>query len=231
MKILILSDIHGNREALEAINEKCDYVFCLGDIIDYGPDPLFAVNYILLHGDYVVKGNHDHAIGFNTSCKCSEKFTNLSIATRDITKKQLPIEKIKYLRYLPITQKVKLPGVSFLMVHALPSNPLYKYFDEDNKELLKAEAEKAKCDFVFLGHSHFQWMKKVGKTTFVNPGSVGMAKDKPGYASYAIWENGKIELKNVEYDLNKTCKKITDMQLESKIKDELIYAFRSGKVR
>lgn len=230
MKILILSDIHGNREALEAINEKCDYVFCLGDIIDYGPDPLFAVNYVLLHGDYVVKGNHDHALCFNTPCQCSEKFTPLSIATREVAKNELPIEKIKYLRYLPITQKVKLPGVSFLMVHALPSNPLYKYFDEDNKELLKIEAEKANCDFIFLGHSHYQWIKKIGKTTFVNPGSVGMAKDKPGFASYAIWENGNVELKSVEYNIDKTCDKISRLSLENTIKQDLICAFRKGKV-
>lgn len=229
MKILIISDIHGNKEALEAIDEEIDYILCLGDLVDYGPNSEYVIDFIKFHADYIVKGNHDHAVGFNTTCKCAKEFRLLSEATRKLVLKSLPEEKIEYLRYLPVTQKIDLPGHDFFLVHAAPSNPLYFYLNKDDKNTLEEEAKLVDCNYIFIGHNHKQWKVKVKNTEIISPGSIGMSKDNPGFATYAIWEDGKTYLKKVRYDLKKTLKKIDKMPLTKELKESLKSAFRFGK--
>jgi diadenosine tetraphosphatase ApaH/serine/threonine PP2A family protein phosphatase len=71
-------------------------------------------------------------------------------------------------------------------------------------------------------------IKKIGKTTVINPGSVGQSKDVPGVASYAVWNDGEAEIKRVEYDINKTVEKILSSPLEDYIKKSLIQVLRYG---
>ncbi len=229
MRILIISDIHGNKEAIEAINEDVDYVFFLGDVVNYGPDPHFAIDFIKTHGNYVVKGNHDQAVAYNANCKCSQSFRKIAEATKEFTIKTLPNEKMEYLRFLPVSEKIDLPGTDFFLVHALPSNPLYKYINPDDKEALREEAEYIRTGIIFLGHTHFQWQRKIGSTTFVSPGSVGMSKDTPGFANYAIWEDGNILLRKTSYDIDTTLSKVDKMPVASEIREEIKLAFRTGK--
>ncbi len=228
MKILIVSDIHGNREALEAINEEFDYMFCLGDIINFGPDPSYAVDFIRLHADYVIKGNHDHAIGFNSSSRCSGIFQEISEAMRKITLDKLSFDKIDYLKYLPVSQDISIPDNDFFLVHAFPSDPLYKSIQNDDYKFLEKEADLINSKIVFIGHSHTQWLKKTGDTTFISPGSVGMAKDNPGYACYAIWEDNHVEFKQTRYNIDKTCEKINHLPLALNLKQNLLKIFTTG---
>src|SRR3954471_24577835 len=62
MRILIVSDIHGNWPALAAINEPHDVCLCLGDLVDYGPDSAQCVRWAMEHANYAVRGNHDHGV-------------------------------------------------------------------------------------------------------------------------------------------------------------------------
>ncbi|MDO8131403.1 MAG: metallophosphoesterase family protein, partial [Candidatus Brocadiales bacterium] len=65
MKIIIISDIHGNIAALDAINEKADLVLCLGDVVNYGPYPKECIERVKNLTDKIVRGNHDNAVGKN----------------------------------------------------------------------------------------------------------------------------------------------------------------------
>src|SRR5262249_35964050 len=84
MKILIVSDIHANWPALSAVvaEEPYDRLICLGDIVDYGPHPRLCLAYIRQHADWVIRGNHDNALGFGVDCGCRGDFRELSVSTR-----------------------------------------------------------------------------------------------------------------------------------------------------
>ena len=62
MRILVVSDIHGNWPALAAIDEPHDVCLCLGDLVDYGPDPARCVRWAMEHAHYAIRGNHDHGV-------------------------------------------------------------------------------------------------------------------------------------------------------------------------
>ena len=86
MKLLILSDIHANWPALEAVIEAAGswdaMAFC-GDVVDYGPHPIECLRWVAEHARYRVRGNHDNALAFGVDCHCMGSFREASVATRD----------------------------------------------------------------------------------------------------------------------------------------------------
>lgn len=81
---------------------------------------------------------------------------------------------------------------------------------------------------MLLGHTHVSMIKKVGKTTVINPGSVGQSKDVPSMASYAIWNDGDVEIKRITYNINKTIEKILSTPLDIHIKNSLVTVLEHG---
>ncbi|HEX3033629.1 MAG TPA: YfcE family phosphodiesterase [Thermodesulfobacteriota bacterium] len=232
MKILIVSDIHANIEALKAINEEYDYLFCLGDLVDYGPSPRECISFIRNSAHAVVRGNHDNAVALRVDCKCSEAYRLMSVKTRELMREILNEDEINYLRSLPLNRIVELGGSKFFLTHATPTDSLFKYLPPDSPEYVwKQEIDGVDADFVLLGHTHFSMIRRIGKTTIINPGSVGQSKDIPGVASYAIWNNGEVEIKRVNYNINKTIEKIRLAPLDDNVKDSLITVLEHGNLR
>ena len=85
MKLLILSDIHGNLDALHAIRELYDELWVLGDIVNYGPELREALEAVRATASIVVQGNHDHAVGHCDDCRWSARFREVAEATRRFT--------------------------------------------------------------------------------------------------------------------------------------------------
>src|SRR6516165_9261296 len=85
MKLLILSDIHGNCPALEAVlSAEADHdavAFC-GDVVDYRPQPVECIRWLMESGGHLVRGNHDNALAFDLDCRCMGSFREASLATR-----------------------------------------------------------------------------------------------------------------------------------------------------
>ncbi|MEP9410147.1 MAG: metallophosphoesterase family protein [Candidatus Brocadia sp.] len=207
MKILILSDIHGNIAALDAIREKADMVFCLGDLVNYGPYPGACIERIRGLTDKVVRGNHDNAIGRNMDCGCSVKYKELSDAGKIFTKAALNDGEKDFLGNLPTTLHIEIDGKRFLLSHGSPGGDMYKYLRPDvSDEQWKTELKNVKADFVFIGHTHLPMVRVVDGVTIVNPGSVGQPRDGIPQASYAVWEDGCVEVKRVCYDVEATVK-------------------------
>ena len=232
MKILILSDIHANIEALEAIREEYDYPLCLGDLVDYGPSPKECIDFIKNNAHAVVRGNHDNAVAFRIDCKCSEAYKQMSVKTRELMWNILGEEEINYLSSLPSNRVIELGGSKFFLTHATPTDNLFKYLPPDTPEhVWQQEIEGVDADFVLLGHTHIPMIKKVGKTTIINPGSVGQSKDVPAVASYAVWNDGEVEIKRVAYDINKTIEKILSTPLDTHIKSNLVTVLEYGHLR
>ena len=106
MKIAIISDIHANLAALEAFPEKnYDQLWCLGDLVDYGPRPHEVIQWIRNHATAAVRGNHDHAVGFGVDPQCSLPYKHLASETMRYTQRVCTKDDFAFLRDLPIQKK------------------------------------------------------------------------------------------------------------------------------
>jgi putative phosphoesterase len=229
MKLLILSDIHGNWPALETVlhaEPDCDAVAFCGDVVDYGPCPVECVRWLREHADHLVRGNHDNALAFDLDCRCMGSFREYSLATRAWHRTLLGEADREFLRGLPTLDWFECGGKHFRMAHATPQGDLFEYLriDQWGERVGGLDA-----DFVLLGHTHVQGMAGLGKLTVVNPGSVGLARDCGGEACYAVFSGGKIELKCLAYDVERTVALLQQAPLPQRVIDGLAAVLR-GRV-
>ena len=206
MRIAIISDVHANLAALEAIQEPYDLLFCLGDLVDYGPQPREAIHWVKERALRVVRGNHDHALAHEADCRCAPVMREASVTTRQWHARLLSPEDKEYLHGLPITERVAIAGASFHLAHAAPAGDLYDYqiVPDASDEVLSERIKGIDADFILLGHTHLPLLRKIGTTTIVNPGSVGQPRQGDPRASYAIWEDGEVEFHHGVYDIKRT---------------------------
>ena len=204
MKLLILSDIHGNWPALEAVlaaePERDAVVFC-GDVVDYGPQPAECLRWVSKHAEYMVRGNHDNALGFDVDCHCMGSFREYSLATRAWHQTLLSPADREFLRGLPTLNWFEWEGKHFRMAHATPQGDLFEYL---SLEQWGERVVGLNADFVLLGHTHVQGVRTFGATTVVNPGSVGLARDHRGNACYAVYREGEVSLRKTGYEVSRT---------------------------
>src|ERR1035441_7738799 len=132
MKILIVSDIHANLEALQAVlAESHDELWVLGDLVNYGPNPCEVVELIRSHASLVVQGNHDYAIGNGSDPRCSIAFREMARAIGEYTEPLLNADQKAFLCSLPPTAARTIDGSRFFLCHATPTEPLFKYCPDD----------------------------------------------------------------------------------------------------
>jgi putative phosphoesterase len=228
MKIVIISDIHSNLSALEALPEHdYDQLWCIGDLVDYGPKPHEVVRWIEDRATVTVRGNHDHAVGFNAEPRCSAPFKRLADETRRFTENVCTPEDVEFLRNLPVQRKLTVNSTAFYLVHATPTDPLFGYCPE-NSERWQTEIGWTNADVLVVGHTHTPFIRKIGKTTIVNPGSVGQPKTGRSLACYALWEDGEIFLKEYSYPLIDTIQQIRKMPISPDDQDTLIAVLGTG---
>lgn len=110
MNILIVADLHGNTEALSALPQQYDQLWVLGDLVNYGPNPREIIDFVRNHADVVVRGNHDHAIGFNTDPRCSEPYKSMAAEMGRFTQAVLTEDEKAYLRSLPLSASSEVNG-------------------------------------------------------------------------------------------------------------------------
>jgi len=229
MKVLIISDIHGNLAALDAIREEADKVFCLGDIVNYGPYPTACLERVRNLTDAMVRGNHDNAIGRDVDCGCSVKYKELSDAGKIYTNTVLCKEEKAFLANLPVTLHREIEGKRFLFSHGSPRGDMYKYLRPDvSCKELEDELRDISADIVFIGHTHFPMVRKINDIIVVNPGSVGQPRDGIPMASYAVWEDGSIGIKRVPYDIEATVKGLQGTNIPPHYVTMLIEILREG---
>jgi predicted phosphodiesterase len=113
-RILFISDLHANREALDAVlkNVEHDEIFCMGGLVDYGPEPAECIDWARRNGIVTVRGNHDNAVAFKVDCGCGYAYKRLSVATRDFTWSSIGDNDMKFLAGLPmLVEKYDLVAV------------------------------------------------------------------------------------------------------------------------
>ena len=229
MKIVIISDLHGNFDALSALPESGDELWVLGDLVNYGPQPSEVVNFVRGHAAAVVRGNHDNAVGFDVDPRCNPRYHAMASATMQVISAELDEEAKEFLRGLPKTRILEHDGKRFLLCHAIPSDPLFGYCPEGSDKW-QQEVRTIQADYLLVGHTHTPFIKRVGQTTVVNPGSLGQPKTGKPDACYAVWQDGHFELKQFSYDLERTLERIQGMPVPADIQRDLATVLRTGSV-
>lgn len=227
MRILVVSDIHANWPALAAIQEPHDLCLCLGDLVDYGPDPSACVRWAMQSAHHAVRGNHDHGVAQGVAVYGEAGYRYLTECSRPLQWGSLGPEERRYLLQLPLTKRLTIDGKRFLLVHGTPRDPLDEYLMKDSPAWPR-RVENVDAEIVCVGHTHQQFNLKAGNTVVLNPGSVGQPRDGDPRAAYAIIEDGRIELKRVEYPVEETIARIQASPLPERAKTMLADSLRSG---
>jgi predicted phosphodiesterase len=222
MRIAVLSDIHSNLAALEAVLGSMgtvDAVWHLGDVVGYGPEPDEVVQRLRDVAAVGVRGNHDDAACGGTAI---ESFNVDARAAAEWTRARIGDETRSYLTALP--ELIAPAGSSFSLVHGSPRHPIWEYLDspwaaEQNLALLETP-------YCFVGHTHvpivFRQRRRGGMAATVvppesrlrlddrrvvlNPGSVGQPRDGNPAASYVILDTAAsvATWRRVPYDIGAT---------------------------
>jgi putative phosphoesterase len=229
MKVVIISDIHGNFDALSALSECYDELWALGDLVNYGPEPGPVIDYVRVRASVIVCGNHDYSIGFKQDPRCSERFRSMAEATGRFTDSVLTFGQKHFLRHLPLSVETERSGTRFYLCHAIPSDRLFGYCEAESPQWI-IEAESLGADVVLVGHTHVPAMRTIGSCTVVNPGGLGQPKTGRPDASYAVWEDGKIELKAFSYPVEAAVAKVQALPIEPALRDELSTILRTGNI-
>lgn len=250
MRYLIISDIHGNLEGLEAVlcaaEGRYDQAVCCGDLVGYGPDPNPVTDWVRQNVVAVVRGNHDKAC---CGIDGAEDFNPAARTAARWTQNRLSDENLTYLRNLPVGP-VQLPD--FQLVHG-------SVRDEDEYLFVPQDAV---MDFpylghrlTFFGHTHRQggFIRAATSHTRVravelhfregpdsreleldesdqyllNPGSVGQPRDGDSRAGFVIYTSdqgcGVVEYWRVPYDIERTQRKMIDAGLPVPLADRLAF--------
>ena len=235
MKILIVSDIHGNWPALEAVlaaEPGFDQVLCLGDLVNYGPQPAECARWAMSlgRGSRVIQGNHDRAFGCNEHPQCSPAYQAAAEAVQAATSHLLEAEMKRFLAGLRPLQRFEWAGARCVACHATPGDPRYRYLGKESaRSLWESEVARAgHPDFLFLGHTHQPMKAQFERTVVVNPGSVGQPKDGDPRAAYAVWEDGRLTLRRASYSMEETIRAFSGLALEPKVVQGLSETLRRG---
>jgi predicted phosphodiesterase len=205
MRILVISDIHANYTALEAVLDQSgttDETWCLGDLVGYGPDPNMVVDRIReIKNLTCLMGNHDAAVIGRIPF---ETFNN--DARRSLVRHEqvLTADNMEFLRSLPQTVRVR-SGVT--LAHGSPRDPLWEYVL--NTLSARLNFDQFETPLCFVGHSHIQCVFtfnekndrvsleatrpeisiELNPKMILNPGSVGQPRDRDPRAAYAIYDS------------------------------------------
>jgi predicted phosphodiesterase len=238
MRIAIISDVHANLAALEAVlrhaeaQDATDALWCLGDAIDYGPQPRECISRLKETGAMMVAGNHDWAATGKTG---TEEF-NPDAATAALwTRVQLTEDDVAFLDALPEVAYAS-PGreaqpseAEFTLVHGTLRSPIWEYLDSYGAAA--AHLERQQTPFSLVGHTHVPVLVPEGeefprgcemyyledgarvelgrqRKVVINPGGAGQPRDGDPRAAYAVYEAEAhtITLHRVEYDIPATQK-------------------------
>lgn len=226
MLLAVISDIHGNMQALDAVladieKAKCDKILCLGDLVMAGPQPKETLEKIMsLENMEIIQGNTDEMVAYSEIAipNVKEAFPIMGNALEDDVK-QLTAEQIEYLKNLPKQKEIEIEGVKILMVHGSPRQNNENIFPNMKIEEVEEMVEGVDADVIFCGHTHMPCGYQTNtKKTVVNVGSVGRPfTDNPQCCFlYANVKDGTIEFihRLINYDKETASKILSERNFE-----------------
>ncbi len=229
MKIAILSDVHGN---LEALNEVFSYldshpvgaVYCLGDTIGYGANPNECCELLRMRAAVSILGNHDNALWDDTLLS---QFSPLASSAIKWTRSVILESERQYLRSLPLIVTV---GDSTFVHASLEDPPAFPYLQ--GEEDARASLHLCTTSMCWIGHTHFPVIYsedgpaarvEKGGRYIVNVGSVGQPRDADPRASFGVFDTAHFTYDHIRlsYDVRTACQKIIDAGLPPRLGERL----------
>lgn len=194
--LAILSDIHANLPALEAVladahSRGCTRFISLGDVVGYGAQPGECIDLLRLIDVTNILGNHDSYITLKESCPRSRVVSQIIDYQRTV----LTPSQVDWLRASHDSIREK----DLLFVHGGPENTRDQYLYEVSSNTVPDGVR-----WLFSGHTHVQVIADFGLRGYCNPGSVGQPRDGDSRAAYATLDGDKIKLHRVAYDIERT---------------------------
>jgi putative phosphoesterase len=232
MKIAVISDIHSNVEALNAVLRdigEVEFIYCVGDLVGYGPDPNKVIEILETLGIKSVMGNHDYATITNAPVGFNEIAAEAIHWSHEVILK----ENMKQLTSLPDHLSLKYNNLSIYLVHGSPRDPLNEYIVPNTpEELLLQFLSQTKADILIMGHTHLPFFinfQEQNRGIVLNPGSVGQPRDRDPRASYCIIEYNDdkidVEIKRVDYEIEKVSEKIRKAGLPEFLAERLFHGY------
>jgi putative phosphoesterase len=229
-RIALLSDVHGNLPALEAVIEdfshrEIDEVWNLGDFLGYAPFPNEVVQTFRQTKAVSIIGNYDlKVLAFK---KKQNKWEHKKIPEKYLAFEwnydHLSEDTTAYLESLPQQTRVQVGALTALLVHGSPDSIDEHLGSATPRARFEEMATDWDADLIVCGHSHEPFAKKVKGTWFVNPGSVGRPEGGDQRASYAILEiegkELKAEHKRVRYDIDRVAQAVREADLPESFVD------------
>ena len=225
MRTAVISDIHSNLAALEAVLADIDQrgvqrIICLGDLIGYGPDPVACADLVAERCEWSLMGNHDFGVlyeptNFNAAAEQAAYWTRRQFERASLEDPTSGQRRWNFLGHL----RVRVAENGYLSVHGTPRRPINEYlFPDDainNPQKLASIFERIE-HVCMVGHTHVPGVFTVepGQKAIVNPGSVGQPRDGDPRASYAILDTGdagakhRFEFFRIPYEVELTIDKI-----------------------
>jgi len=247
MKILLLSDIHGNWPALQAVlhaEPEANQIVCLGDLVNYGPQPVECVAWAMRLNppSLVIQGSHDRAFGLGIAPHCAPSYQHLAEAMQSATSHLVSPEMKHFLGALQPIQRFPCGEATCVAYHhhTATRDASFPCVGGQNAQwpwesdiVLLGHAESL---FVLVGHpamlllshAHLPMKTNWGNTLVVNPGSVGLPTDGDPRAAYAVWQDGEVTLRRVAYDVEETVRAVESLALDDGTRRQLVGELRTG---
>lgn len=223
MKVALISDIHANIFALDAVyedleQEKVDHILVVGDLVGYYYWPKEVIERLRNDGRVIcIRGNHeDILLETLSSVKKADFFRKKYGSGYDICQETLSKEDIKWLSKLPKNIELRIDDCTFYLSHgSLTETDEYLYPDTSIERL---KQNYSNCRFTIFGHTHYPFIHTHENKVLINPGSVGQPRDIGGLASYAIinTENFVTRFKRLSFNFSRLVEaaKSKDSELE-----------------
>lgn len=243
MRYGIISDVHSNIEALQAVlteldSMSVDQLICLGDIVGYGPNPNECCSMLLERGCVSIAGNHDEAAATESGV---DYFSPLAREALEWNRAALTREHLAFLAELPRERHFD----GFNIVHGAPV-----YHFDYILDVIDAQAAFSRTDaaLTFVGHSHIAevYYQDAASRTYqqrllhggrvdltpeyryiVNPGSVGQPRDRNPQAAFAVIDaaEGYVDVRRVTYDVRSVQERIEHARLPSQLGERLLIGY------
>jgi putative phosphoesterase len=237
MRVAVITDIHANLPALEAVlefidGEGVDQVYCGGDLVGYGPHPNEVCALIEERKIPTVYGNYDYAIARDLEdCGCAyvnRHDREIGQQSVEWTLAHTERRSKDFMRGLPFDLRFELGAERVRIVHGSPRKVNEYLFEDKPARTFERIAAEADCDILVFGHTHKPWVHDYGGVRFVNCGSVGKPKDGDPRAAFALLtvNNGNVDvaIPRVEYPAAQVAEEVRTAGLPAEIADKLVSA-------
>ena len=235
MRLGILSDIHGNLHALDAVladldAKQLDAIYCLGDLVGYGAFPNEVVERVRAGEIPTIMGNYDDGVGYDRDdCGCAYRDAGEQERGQQSlmwTRAHTTAENKAFLRGLVSEIRRDVDGRRFLLVHGSPRRMNEYLFEDRPLSSFQRLAASSNADVIVYGHTHRPYTKLVDGVRFINAGSVGKPKDGDWRAGYVILDSDRggdrqVEFVRLDYDVEEAARAIQLTELPSEFADDL----------